>query len=405
MQLGAFQPLLRLHSSHGNRLPWDYPQPADNVAASFLRLREALVPYTYTLADQATTTGLPMTRPLYLDYPDQANAYTNPGEYLYGPDMLVAPVTTPGNVATETVWLPPGRWVDWFTGATFDGPSKQTLTVPLDRMPVFVKAGGIVPEQPGTLNVAAAGKPLTVRVFSGARGQFSLYSDAGSGLGYQHGQDTLTQITNEPGAASSTVTSVGLTAPQGWTVTPATARSVPSVAEGSSATQNWTVTAPASAQGAQTAALQATATYTSAGSPQSVTASEQAPPASAPKPPPQITNVKPASGSAGTSITITGQNFGASQGSSFITLADLGTSWGAPFDGATLDITSWSDTSITFVLPAPQGPNGIWHLVSGTTATVTVTVTVNGTYSNVGQIAITLESLPASRSTRQVSSE
>jgi hypothetical protein len=69
VQLGAFQPLLRLHSSHGNRLPWDYPQPAGNVAASFLRLREALVPYTYTLADQAATTGLPMTRPLYLDYP------------------------------------------------------------------------------------------------------------------------------------------------------------------------------------------------------------------------------------------------------------------------------------------------------------------------------------------------
>jgi hypothetical protein len=511
VQLGAFQPLLRLHSSHGNRLPWDYPQPAGNVAANFLRLREALVPYTYTLADQAASTGLPMTRPLYLDYPDQAEAYTNPGEYLYGPDMLVAPVTTPGNVATETVWFPPGRWEDWFTGATFDGPSKQTLTVPLDRMPVFVKAGGIVPEQPGTLNVAAAaGKPLTVRVFSGASGQFSLYSDAGTGLGYQHGQYALTQITNEPGAASSTVTigaptghypgesgsrafqvqlvdlsqprqvslngqalpevspggsdgwwydaagqtvtvalpaseasqaltvtqtggspvtrsepaaadltinpptpltlnpgqsapvtttirddgpgtldhvSVGLTAPQGWTVTPATAQSVPSVAEGSSATQNWTVTAPASAQGAQTAALQATASYTSAGSPQSVTVSEQAPPASAPKPPPQITNVQPASGNAGTSITVTGQNFGTSQGSSFLTLADLGTSWGAPFDGATLQITSWSDTSITFVLPAPQGPNGVWHLVSGTTATVTVTV--NGVYSNVGQIAIT----------------
>src|SRR5260370_2147495 len=74
-------------------------------------------------------------------------------------------------------------------------------------MPVFVKAGGIVPEQPGTLNVAAAaGKPLTVRVFSGASGQFSLYSDAGTGLGYQHGQATLTQITNEPGTASPPVT-------------------------------------------------------------------------------------------------------------------------------------------------------------------------------------------------------
>jgi Glycosyl hydrolases family 31/Domain of unknown function (DUF5110)/Carbohydrate binding module (family 6) len=207
VQLGTFQPLLRLHSSHGNRLPWDYPQPAGNVAASFLRLREALVPYTYTLAAQAAATGLPITRPLYLDYPDQAGAYAYPGEYLYGPDMLVAPVTKPGNVVTEAVWFPPGRWADWFTGATFDGPSKQTLTVPLDRMPVFVRAGGIVPEQPGALNVAAAaGQPLTVRVFSGASGQFSLYSDAGTGLGYTHGQATLTRITSQSAAASSTVT-------------------------------------------------------------------------------------------------------------------------------------------------------------------------------------------------------
>ena len=111
VQLGTFQPVLRLHSSAGNRLPWQYRQPAGSVAASFLRLREALVPYTYTLADQATTTGLPITRPLYLDYPGQADAYNNPGEYLYGPDMLVAPVTTPGNVTTET-GVVPARHVD-----------------------------------------------------------------------------------------------------------------------------------------------------------------------------------------------------------------------------------------------------------------------------------------------------
>ena len=126
VQLGTFQPILRLHSSHaGNRLPWDYPQPADGIAASFLRLREALVPYTYTLAAQSVSTGLPITRPLYLDYPGQPAAYTNPTEYLYGSDVLVAPVTTPGTVSTESVWFPPGQWTDWFTGATFTGPSSR----------------------------------------------------------------------------------------------------------------------------------------------------------------------------------------------------------------------------------------------------------------------------------------
>ena len=192
VQLGTFQPILRLHSSAGNRLPWDYPQPADGVAASFLRLREALVPYTYTLADESVRTGLPINRPLYLDYPDEPAAYANPGEYLYGPDVLVAPVTTPGTVATESVWFPPGQWTDWFTGATFTGPSEQTLTVPLDRMPVFVKAGGIVPEQAPMSHVGAKpDAPTTLRVYPGDAGQFSLYADAGDGTGYQRGQYSL----------------------------------------------------------------------------------------------------------------------------------------------------------------------------------------------------------------------
>ena len=79
MQLGPFQPVLRLHSSAGNRLPWDYPQPADSVAASFLRLREALVPYTYTLAAQSVNSGLPINRPLYLDYPGAGGGVRHPG--------------------------------------------------------------------------------------------------------------------------------------------------------------------------------------------------------------------------------------------------------------------------------------------------------------------------------------
>ena len=194
VQLGAFQPILRLHSNDGNRLPWDYPEPANTIAANFLRLREALVPYTYSLAAQAQS-GLPITRPLYLDYPDQPAAYSNPDEYLYGPDMLVAPVTTPGAVASQQVWFPPGRWVDWFTGATFTGPSEATLNVPLDRMPVFVKAGGIIPEQPAMEHVGAAPvDPLTVKVFAGDNGQFNLYQDAGTGLGYQAGQFSVTPI-------------------------------------------------------------------------------------------------------------------------------------------------------------------------------------------------------------------
>jgi alpha-glucosidase (family GH31 glycosyl hydrolase) len=503
VQLGAFQPILRLHSSAGNRLPWQYPQPADSIAASFLRLREALVPYTYTLADDAVDTGLPIDTPLYLDYPDQPAAYSTPGEYLYGPDVLVAPVTTPGTVSKQSVWFPPGQWTDWFTGATFTGPSEQTLTVPLDRMPVFVKDGGIVPEQAAMEHVGAdPSAPTIVRVYPGAPGRFSLYQDAGAGDGYERGQDSHTAISTWPGrgdrstevaigpavggypgqastrsfsvqiervtapfavlvngrpapanawsydssnhtvsvsvdglplragalvtelggtpisspepaavelainpstplslaaGASTTVStteqndgpvsahalSVGLTGPSGWTVTPASPADAGDLADGASATQSWTVTAPSGATSPVTGALVARAAYRSAGRAERVLTTQQTGPAPAPLPPPTITSTSPPSPAPGTALTLTGANFGATQGSSYLTLAQGGTSWGAPYDGAKVTITSWSDGSITFDLPPDSGS---YPLQPGS---ATVTVTVGDQASNPETITIT----------------
>ena len=208
LQLGTFQPIMREHSTEGQnaRLPWEYDASTQATGDTFLQLRESLVPYLYTLAAQSSGTGLPMTKALYLDYPGQAAAYQHPTEYLLGSDMLVAPVTTPGNVATETVWFPPGRWTDWFTGATFTGPSTQTLQVPLNRAPVFVKAGGIVPFQPSSGHAQTAGSaPLTLRVFAGASGQYTMYDDAGTGLDYEHGQYTDTPVSYTSSADGSSV--------------------------------------------------------------------------------------------------------------------------------------------------------------------------------------------------------
>jgi hypothetical protein len=191
---------------------------------------------------------------------------------------------------------------------------------------------------------------------------------------------------------------VKLAAPSGWTVTPAQPIAVSQLPAGHSATMSWTVTAPPGTSSQQfTADLRATATYTSQsdGAPGSVTVTEQPPPPAPPPAPPSITTVAPPSGTAGTVETITGTGFGASQASSsYLTLADQGTSWGAPYDAATLTIESWSDTKIVFELPYPSGPGGEWHLVPGTTATITVTTSA-GT-SNTGTIAI-----PAGSSARR----
>jgi alpha-glucosidase (family GH31 glycosyl hydrolase) len=214
LQLGTFQPIMREHSDEVDwgqnaRLPWEYDAATEAVGDQFMQLREQLVPYLYTLAEQASSTGIPMTQALYLNYPSQAAAYTNPTEYTLGPDVLVAPVTTPGASVAQSVWFPPGTWQDYFTGATFTGPGTQTINVPTSRMPVFVKEGGIIPLQPSNGQAQTAGTaPITLQVHAGANGSYSLYDDAGTGLGYQTGQSTQTPIsyTENTSADTSTLT-------------------------------------------------------------------------------------------------------------------------------------------------------------------------------------------------------
>jgi hypothetical protein len=143
VQLGTFQPIDRLHSNHSDRLPWQYGADAKASATTFLKLREKLLPYTYAAAAEATRTGTPMVRPLYLAYPGEQDAYATAGaEYLYGPDYLVAPVTSAGSSASTTVWFPPGStWTDYFTGRTYQGGTTQQVATTLATMPVFVRSG------------------------------------------------------------------------------------------------------------------------------------------------------------------------------------------------------------------------------------------------------------------------
>jgi hypothetical protein len=204
VQLGAFQPILRLHSDHGDRLPWEYSDTVSGAAADYLRLRESLVPYLYTTARQAHDTGLPMARALYLDWPEQPAAYDHPGQYMLGDSLLVAPVTSPGLSTTAAVWFPPGTWTDFFTGETFHGPAVHTVAATPDRMPVYAKAGGIVAQAPEAPNVASQpADTRTLTVFPHASGATSLYDDAGEGLGYRSGQFSRTAVRYREGGRST----------------------------------------------------------------------------------------------------------------------------------------------------------------------------------------------------------
>ena len=228
VQLGTFQPIDRLHSNHSDRLPWQYGAAADASATKFLNLRENLMPLTYTLAAQASATGQPMVRPLYLQYPRDEEAYAMAGrEYLYGSDVLVAPVTTAGETATTTVWFPGGSdWTDYFTGETHPGGSTAEVTTGLDRMPVFVRSGGIVPvrSQNVTGDDQNTMSALTLNVTGGADGSFDLYEDDGGAVGDLTSATTPVKYTQQTDGGTLDIAPVsaafdGQVAQRAWTTT------------------------------------------------------------------------------------------------------------------------------------------------------------------------------------------
>jgi len=141
-QFGAFSPLVRFHGTT-SRLPWDFPDFAADGATAALRLRYRLLPYLYSSAVESSRTGVPLMRALLLDSPDDPAAWQADLEYLLGPDVLVAPMIDPSG--TRTVYLPAGEWVDWWSGTVHTGPGHERISQPLDRVPLFVRSGAVIP--------------------------------------------------------------------------------------------------------------------------------------------------------------------------------------------------------------------------------------------------------------------
>jgi alpha-glucosidase (family GH31 glycosyl hydrolase) len=215
VQFGVFSPFLRLHSAHENpeegnvRMPWTYGDKGIALAKKFFNLRYNLIPYIYTYCREATDHALPIVRPLYLEYPSVSKAYNYPGEYMFGKEFLVAPIAD--SAAEKEVYLPPGEWIDYFTGQKYAGDKTIREKYPLDRMPLFVKAGSIIPMQP---NMAYSDqKPLetmVVDVYASDKGSFSLYEDDGNSLEYKTGKSAWTPLAFTK-AGGKTEVSVGPT--------------------------------------------------------------------------------------------------------------------------------------------------------------------------------------------------
>ena len=209
VQFGAFSPILRTHTTKNpdaERRVWAYPEPYSDILRSTFQLRYALEPYTYTEARRTYDTGVAFLRPLYYDWPEQAAAYESKNEYIFGDQMLAAPVATPADkvtgLAAEKIWLPKGEWIEWPTGSHFTIPDATgrnfSRNFSIDQIPVYLRAGAIVPMQPPMLYTGQKPvDPLIVNVwplFPGTSSSYSVYEDSGVAVEYQRGVFARTPI-------------------------------------------------------------------------------------------------------------------------------------------------------------------------------------------------------------------
>jgi alpha-D-xyloside xylohydrolase len=188
----VFTPTLRIHGQRPGASIWEYGTAAEPVIASFLKLRYSLMPYLYALGRQTFETGAPFMRALFMDFPDDPKVATIGDQYMFGPAFLVAPVTEQGQTS-RSVYLPAGAdWYDYWTNEKHMGGQTITAAAPVDRIPLFVRAGSIVPLGVPVPSTATTQPLQSVRVYPGRDASFALYDDDGVTNAYRQGGRSAT---------------------------------------------------------------------------------------------------------------------------------------------------------------------------------------------------------------------
>lgn len=183
LQFGVFNPVLRFHCApgSGSRQPWDYDSENDESCKHWLQVRNSLTPYIYSAAREHYDTGIPVTRGHYLDDPDSDDAYRF-DQYMFGPQLLVAPVLSTEN--KRTIYLPKGHWWEFESNQKHAGGQEISKDVPESEIPVFVKAGSILPRTTMERVQGAHVQDLLLDVYPGGNGESSLYEDDGRSSDY-----------------------------------------------------------------------------------------------------------------------------------------------------------------------------------------------------------------------------
>lgn len=196
LEAGVFYPFCRTHTTFGSREqdPWSYGIRREDINRHSIDLRYRLLPYIYNAFYEGSQTGIPVMRALLLDYPDDPTAVGQEEEFLFGNDLLVAPVVKDGEWKWS-VYLPKGLWFDFKTDRPIQGPREWVVNAPLDRIPIFVRGGAIIPErQLVQYTDEAPINPLTFAVYPDGNSSRQYYEDDGSTFNYRHGDYLLERI-------------------------------------------------------------------------------------------------------------------------------------------------------------------------------------------------------------------
>ncbi|MFL6275927.1 MAG: glycoside hydrolase family 31 protein [Blastocatellia bacterium] len=215
-EAGFLAPMLRNHQQIDtyDHEPWRFGKAYEGIIRKYLKLRYRLLPFLYTQLEDAHRTGLPIFRPLVLNYQNDANVLSLDDEFMIGTDLLVAPVMKP-DMTSRRVYLPEGEWVDYWTNERFKGGALIQADAPIDVVPMYVRAGAVIPMGPEMNYVGEKPfDPLTLTIYPDAKGEAtaSVYEDDGTTQAYQRGAFRRTQVSaTKPGAGMQ----IKLSAPEG----------------------------------------------------------------------------------------------------------------------------------------------------------------------------------------------
>jgi alpha-D-xyloside xylohydrolase len=193
-QYGSFTPMFRVHGTNYAKEVWRFPTATQPILKDYINLRYRLMPYIYSTAWKVTNEGYTMMRPLVMDFRNDAQAQGIGNQFMFGPSLLVNPVTTAG-ATSRNVYLPSGtRWFDFWTGASMAGGQTISTDAPIGKIPLFVRAGSIIPNGPPIQYATENVDPTELRVYQGSDGSFTLYEDEGDNYNYESGARSTIQL-------------------------------------------------------------------------------------------------------------------------------------------------------------------------------------------------------------------